>query len=198
MLEAYHAKVPMMMRLPDFAGMSETAHEVIRLYDRERHRDHAYYFGGHDARMCARSFYAQAQWGQGLLDQAKATSVESIEDARDARSLFSRWRTPCSAAAITCVLLRDAEACRAIADELYPLAERKNFPGSSATRNFCAAGLPPSMEITKPASSRCSTPPTPNSPPGPFYRSFFSRLPSFSCAAERPIGSWPRSIAPST
>ena len=48
LLEAYHCKVPMTMRKPDFAAACETAEEVIRLYDRERHRDHAYYFGGHE------------------------------------------------------------------------------------------------------------------------------------------------------
>ena len=72
----------MLLRLPDFAGMSEAAREVIRLYDRERHRDHSYYFGGHDARMCARSFYALSLWGQGLFEQAVSMALQSIEDAR--------------------------------------------------------------------------------------------------------------------
>src|SRR5262249_43669000 len=62
LMEAYHAKVPMLLWVPDFKGVVEAAQQVIRLYNRERHHDHAYYFGGHDARMCARSFYAYGLW----------------------------------------------------------------------------------------------------------------------------------------
>jgi predicted ATPase len=140
LLEAYHAKVPMMMRVPDFAGMTETAHEVFRLYSRDRHRDHAYYFGGHDSRMCARSFYAQAQWGLGLLDQAKATVRESIEDARDLGHLFTLAHA-LQRGGHTLVLLRDAEACRAVADELYPLAERNKFPWQLSDAKFLRGWL---------------------------------------------------------
>ena len=127
LLEAYHAKVPMMLRLPDFAGLSKAAEEVIRLYDRERHRDHAYYFGGHDSRMCARSFHALGLWGLGLLDQAQATAWEAIADARALGHVFSLAHA-LQRGALTMLLLRDVESCRAIAEELYPLAERNKFP----------------------------------------------------------------------
>ena len=140
LLEAYHAKVPMMMRLPDFAGMTETAHEVFRLYSRNRHRDHAYYFGGHDARMCARSFYAQAQWGLGLLDQAHATVRESIEDARDLGHLFTLAHA-LQRGGHTLVLLQDAKSCRAVVDELYPLAERNKFPWQLSDAKFLRGWL---------------------------------------------------------
>ena len=196
LLEAYHAKVPMMMRVPDFAGMTETAHEVFRLYSRDRHRDHAYYFGGHDFRMCARSFYAQAQWGLGLLDQAQASVRESIEDARDLGHLFTLGHALQRGGHTSfCCAMRSTAARLPTSFIRSPSAT--NFRGSSATRNSCAAGLPGSMGITKPVSSRCSTPPMPNSPPGRFYRSSSPRLPTFSCAGT-PDRPWPRSIAPST
>jgi len=140
LLEAYHAKVPMLMRLPDFAGMTETAHEVFRLYDRNRHRDHAYYFGGHDSRMCARSFYAQALWGMGLLDQAHAATWESIKDARDLGHLFTLAHA-LQRGGHTLVLLRDAESCRAVVDELYPLAERNKFPWQLSDAKFLRGWL---------------------------------------------------------
>jgi class 3 adenylate cyclase/tetratricopeptide (TPR) repeat protein len=75
LLEAYHAKVPMLLRKSDFAGASEAAREVIRLYDRERHRSHAFYFGGHDALMCARSVYAQSLWGSGIARSGAANDL---------------------------------------------------------------------------------------------------------------------------
>jgi len=140
LLEAYHAKVPMMLRVPNFAGMGEAAREVIRLYDRERHRDHAYYFGGHDARMCARSFYSVSLWGQGLLEQAKSSALQSIEDARALGHVFSLAHA-LQRGGIYMVLMKDSEACRAMADELYPLAERNKFPWQLADAQFMRGWL---------------------------------------------------------
>jgi class 3 adenylate cyclase len=71
LVEAYHAQMPGLLWRADFLATKEAAEEVIRLYDRERHRDHAYYFGGHDSRVCARSFYAMTFWGLGFPDQAR-------------------------------------------------------------------------------------------------------------------------------
>ena len=75
--------------MPNFRAMKETAEEVIRLYDRERHRDHAYYFGGHDSPVCARSFYAVSLWGLGFPDQAQHMAWQCIEDARVLGHAFS-------------------------------------------------------------------------------------------------------------
>lgn len=140
LLEAYHAKVPMQLRTPDFVGLGTAAQEVIRLYNRERHRDHAYYFGGHDSRMCARSFYALGLWGQGFLDQAQSTARESIEDARVLGHLFSVAHA-LQRAGMTMALLRDEASCRAIADELHPLAERNKFPWQLADALFLRGWL---------------------------------------------------------
>jgi predicted ATPase len=135
LLEAYHCKVPMTMRKPDFAAACETAEEVIRLYDRERHRDHAYYFGGHDSRMCARSFYAQALWGRGLLDQAHDMAWKSIDDARALGHIFSIAHG-LQRGGLTMMLIGDTAECRVIADELYLLAERNKFPWQLSDARF--------------------------------------------------------------
>ncbi len=140
LLEAYHAKVPMLLRVPDFAGMIEAAREVVRLYDRERHRDHAYYFGGHDARMCARSFHAVGLWGQGSLDQAKSTTLQSIEDARALGHVFSVAHA-LQRGAVYMALMKDIDACRSMTDELYPLAERNKFPWQLADAKFLRGWL---------------------------------------------------------
>ena len=135
LLEAYHSKVPMMLRKPDFAAGCEAAEEVIRLYDRERHRDHAYYFGGHDSRMCARSFYAQALWGLGLSDQARAMAEKSIDDARALGHTFSIAHAM-QRGALTMMLIGDTASCRSIAEELYAIAERNKFPWQLADATF--------------------------------------------------------------
>ena len=135
LMEAYHAKVPMLLTMPDFAGLSDAAQEVIRLYDRERHRDHAYYFGGHDARMCARSFYALGLWGQGRIDQAQKMSWLAVDDARQLGHPFSLAHA-LQRAGMTMMLLKDAAALRVVADELRPLAERNKFPWHLADALF--------------------------------------------------------------
>jgi len=98
----------------------------IRLYDRERHRDHAYYFGGHDARVCAQSFYAVSLWGLGLPDQAERMAWQCIADARALGHTFSLAHG-LNMGSLTFLLLNDAGACRTVVDELYPLAERNKF-----------------------------------------------------------------------
>jgi class 3 adenylate cyclase len=126
LVEAFHSRAPMLMRRADLAAMKESAQEVIRLYDRERHRDHAYYFGGHDSRVCAQSFYALSLWGLGLPDQAEKMAWRCIEDARALGHAFSLAHG-LNMGGLTFLLLNDVEACRAVSDELFPLAERNKF-----------------------------------------------------------------------
>ncbi len=126
LVEAYHARVPGLLRTADLHAMKEAALEVIRLYDDERHRDHAYYFGGHDARVCAQSFHAISLWGLGALDQARQVAWHSIENARALGHAFSLAHG-LNMGGLTFLLLHDVEACRVVVDELYPLAERNKF-----------------------------------------------------------------------
>ena len=127
LLEAYHARVPGLLRTADFPALKESSLEVIRLYDRKRHRDHAFYFGGHDSRVCARSFYAISLWGLGFPDQAQQIAWQCIEDARDLGHTFSLAHS-LNMGGLTHLLLGDVAACQTVTDELYPLAERNRFP----------------------------------------------------------------------
>jgi class 3 adenylate cyclase/predicted ATPase len=127
LMEAYHARTPGLLRAADFPKLKESAEEVIRLYDRERDRDHAFFFGGHDSRVCAQSFYAISLWGIGLPDQAQQMAWRCIEDARALGHTFTIAHG-LNMGGLTHLLLGDQEACRAVTDELYPLAERHAFP----------------------------------------------------------------------
>jgi predicted ATPase len=115
------------MRIADFSGIKESAQEAIALYDRERHRDHAYYFGGHDARVCSLSFYALSLWGLGFPEQARQMAWRSIEDGRDLGHTFSIAHG-LNMGGLTLLLLGDIDACRTVTEELYPIAERNKFP----------------------------------------------------------------------
>ena len=126
LVEAYHAQVPTLMQPPDLVGMREAAKEVIRLYDRERDGDHAYYFGGHDSRVCAQSFYALSLWGLGFPEQAHQMAWRCVADGRDLGHTFSLAHG-LNMGSLTFLVLGDVEACQAVVDELYPLAERYKF-----------------------------------------------------------------------
>jgi predicted ATPase len=77
--------------------------------------------------MCALSFWAQGLWGQGLLDQAHRMAFQSMDDARDLGHILSLAHA-LQRGGMNMMLLGDTESCRAIADELYSLAERNKFP----------------------------------------------------------------------
>jgi class 3 adenylate cyclase/predicted ATPase/RNA polymerase subunit RPABC4/transcription elongation factor Spt4 len=140
LMEAYHARAPMQLRAGNWPAIQQAAQEVMQRYDRERHRDHAYYFGGHDARVCAQSFYALSLWGLGLPDQAERMARQCIDDARDLGHAFSLSHA-LNMGGLTLILLNETEACRAVADELYPLAERNKFPWPLTYARFVKSWL---------------------------------------------------------
>jgi predicted ATPase len=135
LMEAYHARTAVLQRRGDFRGITESADEVIRLYDRQRHRDHAYFFGGHDARVCVRTFYSMGLWGLGFFDQAREMVRACVDDARDLGHTFSLCHG-LHQSGLTLVLLGDIDACQAVVDELLPLAERNKFPWPLAMGQF--------------------------------------------------------------
>ncbi|HUZ33025.1 MAG TPA: adenylate/guanylate cyclase domain-containing protein [Xanthobacteraceae bacterium] len=142
LVEAYHAMCPTLMWRPnsDLVAMHETGKEVIRLYDRQRHRDHAYFFGGHDSRVCARSFVALSRWGLGFPEQARREAWACIEDGRSLGHAFSHAHG-LNMGSLTFLMLSDTDACRAVADELYPLAERNQFAWPLAQACFLRGWL---------------------------------------------------------
>ncbi len=113
---------------------------MIRLYDRERHRDHAYYFGGHDSRVCAQSFLALSLWALGFPDQAQREAWRASKMPASLGHAFSHAHG-LNMGGLTFLLLDDVDACRAVADELFPLAERNKFPWPLAHAQFMRGWL---------------------------------------------------------
>ena len=139
-LEAYHAIAPGFQRTGDFQGMRDASDEVIRRYDRQRHRDHANIFGGHDSRVCAHTFRALSLWGLGLFDQATEAARTAIADARALGHAFSLAHG-LNQSGLALMLLRDSAACQTIADELVPFAGRNKFPWPLAYGHFLQGWL---------------------------------------------------------
>ena len=157
LLEAYHARTPGLLRTAKYPAMLESTQQVMRLYDRERHRDHAFFFGGHDFRVCAQSFYAISLWALGRLDEAQRQAWACIEDARALGHTFSIAHG-LNMGGLTHLLLNDVEACRAVNEELYPLAERNKFPWPLSLREIPARlAADAGRRSRRRASRRCCT-----------------------------------------
>ncbi len=73
---------------------------------------------------------------------------QCIEDARVLGHAFSLAHALEHGRPDTCCCLKDVDACRAIADELYPLAERNKFPWQLADARFQRGWLTIAGEAT--------------------------------------------------
>ena len=79
-------------------------------------------------------------WGLGFPDQAAKAVWRCIEDARALGHTFSLAHG-LNMGSLTLLLLGDVEACQAVADELYPFAERNKFPWPLAQARFLRGWL---------------------------------------------------------
>jgi class 3 adenylate cyclase/predicted ATPase len=140
LVEAYHARMPGEFSAGSLSGTKEAAEQVIRLYDRERHRDHANFFGGHDSRVCALSFRAMSLWALGYPDQAERTAWQCIEQGRALGHAFSHAHG-LNMGSLTFLLLNDVDAIRVVTEELYPLAERNKFSWPLSQAKFLRGWL---------------------------------------------------------
>ena len=126
-LQAHHAQWPTQFCAGDMAATDSHATQGLALYDRERHSALAITYGGHDTRVCAQYFMANAAVLAGRPETAKRTSDEAIAYARDLEhpftlalalvfgSLVHQWR-------------RDVLSTRERAVEAAGIAREHGFP----------------------------------------------------------------------
>lgn len=100
LLQAHHAGWTTSMYEGDLAATRYHAERGSDLYDVERHRSHAYKYGGHDPGICAASDGAVALWMLGHPDRAIERVGEAIRIADQISHAHSTAQAYCYAAIV--------------------------------------------------------------------------------------------------
>ncbi len=91
MLQAHHAAWTTQIFVGNIATCQQHVAAGIELYDIEKHRHHAFYYGGHDPGVCGKTTSAEALCLLGFADQA-------VQQATDAMTLAEQLSHPFSEA----------------------------------------------------------------------------------------------------
>ena len=83
LLEAHHELWANLTELGELTSARTHLEQGFVLYDSEKHRHHAFLYGGHDPGVCCRYHAAQVLWLLGYPDQALRRSQESMALARE-------------------------------------------------------------------------------------------------------------------
>jgi predicted ATPase len=83
LLEGHHALWPVLVWLGKADAARRHLGQGMALYDRARHRSHAFVYGGHDPGVCCRKVASWASWILGYPARGLAESVASLELARE-------------------------------------------------------------------------------------------------------------------
>jgi predicted ATPase len=130
-LQAHHAAWATFYRLAEFSACGQHAEQGIALYNFDKHRTHAYLYGGHDPGVCAYLHAAAGQWVLGYPDQA-------VEKAQDAMTLGQQLLHPFSlieavwGGARVHQFRREAYLVREPAEVIVALSTEHGFPHCGA------------------------------------------------------------------
>jgi predicted ATPase len=83
LLEAHHELWANLTELGELTSARTHLEQGFVLYDSEKHRHHAFLYGGHDPGVCCRYHAAAVLWLLGYPDQALRRSRESMSLARE-------------------------------------------------------------------------------------------------------------------
>jgi len=127
LLEGHHALWPVLVWL---GKADEAQHHLDRgmaLYDKARHRSHAFVYGGHDPGVCCRKVASWASWILGYPERGLEESVASLDLSRE----LAHPMSTVVALAWACVfrdLRREFPAVREHARELIALSTEQDTP----------------------------------------------------------------------
>jgi DNA-binding SARP family transcriptional activator/predicted ATPase len=82
-LEGHHALWPVLVWLGNADAARRHLDQGIALYDKARHRSHAFVYGGHDPGVCCRKVASWASWILGYPARGLEESVDSLRLARE-------------------------------------------------------------------------------------------------------------------
>jgi DNA-binding SARP family transcriptional activator/predicted ATPase len=83
LLEGHHALWPVLVWVGQADAARPHLERGMALYDRARHRGHAFVYGGHDPGVCCRKVASWASWILGFPARGLGESVASLELARE-------------------------------------------------------------------------------------------------------------------
>ncbi len=83
LLEAHHELWANLFAVGELVSARMHMEQGIALYDPQKHRHHAFRYGGHDPGVCSRYQAAEALWLLGYPDQALRQSQNSLTLARE-------------------------------------------------------------------------------------------------------------------
>ena len=83
LLEGHHALWPVLVWLGSADAARRHLDQGMALYDKARHRSHAFVYGGHDPGVCCRKVASWASWILGYPKRGLEESVASLKLARE-------------------------------------------------------------------------------------------------------------------
>jgi class 3 adenylate cyclase/predicted ATPase len=135
LLEAHHQLWANMSMLGELISARTHLDQGFVLYDSEKHRHHAFLYGGHDPGVCCRYHAAHVLWLLGYPDQALRKSQDSLALAREL-SHASSTATALSFAVWLDQHRGESDVMRAHVDETIAIATEHGFPRWLPYGNF--------------------------------------------------------------
>jgi class 3 adenylate cyclase/predicted ATPase len=89
LLQGHHANWTTFFYLANLRSCLKHARKGIELYDFDKHRHHAFIYGGHDPGVCCRGSAAESLWYLGYPDQALQSANDAVRLARQLSHPFS-------------------------------------------------------------------------------------------------------------
>jgi class 3 adenylate cyclase/predicted ATPase len=140
LLEAHHELWANLSMLGELISARKHLECGFALYDPDKHKQHAFLYGGHDPGVCCGYHAAQVLWLLGYPDQALQRSNHSLALARSLSHLFSITNALFFAAWLH-QQRGEAEVVEAQIDEGMRIATEQGFPRWLPQGNFLRAWL---------------------------------------------------------
>jgi predicted ATPase len=135
-LQAHHALWTTLLCTGEFSDAKKHVVKGEALYDREKHRTQALYYGGHDPSVCGLGTMATIKWIQGNPNQATSWNDQAVSLARDLDHPISLAHALGEEMSIY-LFRREPEAVMERVEVLVPLAEEWEVAEFKARSEFC-------------------------------------------------------------
>jgi hypothetical protein len=126
-LQAHHAGWATVIWLGELERARDHLRDGLRIYDPEKHKDHALKYGGHDPGVCAKGQGSLALWLLGYPDQAARSADEAVALAQSLKHIPSLAHALMWKCAVCDMPRRDHASARQCSDKLLALATEQGL-----------------------------------------------------------------------